>query len=72
MPQAKQELVDPIQLSDKSFVEKWENEKYERLRFWEEVTEYYTDKGERVRSKSELMIANFCNISSLLNILPIY
>lgn len=58
MPLAKQELIEPIQLSDEKFVEQWEKQKYERLGFWEEVTEYYTDNGERVRSKSELMIAN--------------
>lgn len=58
MALGKQSLVNSVWLPDKMYVEQWEKIKYEGLGFWEKATEYYTDKGERVRSKSELMIAN--------------
>ncbi len=55
----KQALVDPLWLSDEEYVAKWKSKKYEKNPFKEDdITEYYTCQGERVRSKSEIMIAN--------------
>ena len=49
--------VKPYVISDKSYAEKWQNEKYNKSlkEFSEE--EYFTSKNERVRSKSEMIIA---------------
>ena len=54
----RQKLVEPLRIPDKEFIEKWESESYEKLGFAVDYPEYYTDKGERVRSKSEVLIAN--------------
>ena len=51
-------LVRPVLLSDEEFVEKWLNEPYVRKEFLPEDSEFHTKKGERVRSKSEILIAN--------------
>lgn len=51
-------LITPIILSDKDYIEQWENIEYEHMGFREETPEYYTAKGERVRSKSEIIIAD--------------
>lgn len=58
MTLAKQHLLTPVWLPDKLYIEQWEGKKYRGLEFREEAPEFYTDKGERVRSKSELLIAN--------------
>ena len=52
-------LVEPVILSDGEYVEKWKQEgkAAAEIRLDEEGS-YYTDNGERVRSKSEIMIAN--------------
>ena len=50
--------VEPIELSDEEFVEKWTQEQYTPKAFREGIPELYTDYGERVRSKSEILIAN--------------
>lgn len=55
---AKQELVEPIDLSDEQYRELWESQEYESKSFEEDTAEIYTDKGERVRSKSEKIIAD--------------
>ncbi len=51
-------FVTPITLSDDAFVSKWLNIDYSRKGFAQDYPEYYTDNGERVRSKSEILIAN--------------
>lgn len=50
--------VEPIELSDEEFVAQWLNQTYPRKAFRDGTPEYYTDNGERVRSKSEILIAN--------------
>lgn len=54
----RKKLVIPIRLSDSEFVSNWENVNYVKKEFREDAPEYYTDRGERVRSKSEILIAN--------------
>ncbi len=51
-------LVNPIFLPDNRYVESWRKEKYEPLHFLDGAQEFYSDNGIRVRSKSELLIAN--------------
>lgn len=55
----RKELVSPIEISDTEYREAWEKTDYEGLKYMEgDTTNYVTDAGEHVRSKSELMIAN--------------
>lgn len=54
----RQPYINPVRLSDKEFVKQWESFTYTGKEFTEDMPEYYTDKGERVRSKSEILIAN--------------
>lgn len=50
--------IDPIEMSDEDFAAEWLNDTYESREIPEYVPVYETNRGERVRSKSELSIAN--------------
>ncbi len=54
----KQKLVDPIELSNEQYRSQWEKFEFEGKPFEENAPEIYTDRGERVRSKSEKIIAD--------------
>jgi hypothetical protein len=54
----RQALVTPFFETDEMFRERWESVSYERKGFPDDFPEFLTDRGERVRSKSELIIAN--------------
>ena len=54
----RRKLITPIRELDEEYIKKWESEKYERKEFYEDVPEFFTEKGERVRSKSEIIIAD--------------
>ena len=51
-------LIEPIVIPDKMYIEKWFKQPYEKKLFQEDTIEIYTDNGERVRSKSEKIIAD--------------
>ena len=51
-------FIKAWELPDKEFKEAWEAVVYEQKPFREGTAEHYTDKNERVRSKSEVLIAN--------------
>ena len=51
-------LVIPVLETDEEFVRHWLEQTGGTKGFWEEGPELYTRKGERVRSKSEVIIAN--------------
>lgn len=52
-------LIEPINIDNIAYIEEWNNEEYKGLGFDEnDSSEYYSKKGERMRSKSELLIAN--------------
>ena len=51
-------LVTPIQLSVKEKVKQWQAEVYEKNQMYPENLRYETEKGDVVRSKSEVIIAN--------------
>ncbi|MDO4513937.1 MAG: hypothetical protein Q4B72_07865 [Lachnospiraceae bacterium] len=51
-------LVTPVRYPDAEYVNKWESYEYEKKGFPEDYPEFYSDRGERVRSKSEIIIAN--------------
>ena len=57
LPQV-QALIEPLAQSSEDFINAWQSVPYEGLSFENTTSEYYTARGERVRSKSEIMIAN--------------
>jgi len=54
----RQHLITPIRLPDNEYIKQWEAVSYIPKGFDPDFPEYYTDKGERVRSKSEILIEN--------------
>ncbi len=50
-------LIQPISISDRLYIDLWRDEEYERFGF-DDTNEYYSVNGVRVRSKSEVIIAN--------------
>jgi hypothetical protein len=54
----KRELVSPPYVSDEVFISKWKNTEFEHLEFKPDYPEYYTRQNLRVRSKSEMIIAD--------------
>ena len=55
---ARRELVTPYEETLESFIDRWLSEPYEQKYISSDLPELVSDKGDRVRSKSELMIAN--------------
>lgn len=53
----RQDLIIPIRETDEEFIRKWKAVEYEGKGFAEDAPQFYTSKGERVRSKSEWIIA---------------
>lgn len=52
-------LIVPIEIDDEQYAIKWQQMPYDGNKFTEQdVTEFYSKKGERMRSKSEVLIAN--------------
>lgn len=58
---ARQKLLRPVVLPDDLFAAKWQAVQYEKKEFAENAAVHYTEKNERVRSKSEVLIANALN-----------
>lgn len=54
----RKQLVHSVFQSDEEYVEEWNNMDYDKKTFADGYLEYYSDAGERVRSKSEIIIAN--------------
>lgn len=55
---ARKKIVTPIQTSLGKKLQMWENEVYEPYKKYQENLKFETEKGEMVRSKSEVIIAN--------------
>lgn len=51
-------LVTPIRLLDEDYVRQWLSVEYEKMGFSPDAPEHLTARNERVRSKSEIMIAD--------------
>lgn len=58
MSTGKKELIRTHYTSDEIYLNNWKNQEYEVLAFKDNYPEYYTRKGIRVRSKSEVIIAD--------------
>lgn len=54
----RKEFVQPVVISDDVFVANWKQMEFQGKGFWDNTPEFYTDNDERVRSKSEILIAN--------------
>ena len=54
----RQLLVRPVYLTDEQFIKEWENYKYTPKEFEKNDPEHYSARNERVRSKSEAIIAD--------------
>ena len=54
----RKELVDPYILSDEEYAKNWEESDYTASTYKEDNKRYETHKGDRVRSKSEVLLAN--------------
>lgn len=61
MPVEKKEFIQPLRMTAGEVLRKWENEGYEANQNYPENLIYKTDQGEKVRSKSELILANMLN-----------
>lgn len=54
----RQSLIETPTLSDTEFVKRWLSVEYEKKSFPQDGPEYFTATGKRVRSKSEIIIAD--------------
>ena len=54
----RQQFLKPIDVPDELFAAEWQSFEYERKGFADNLQEHYTRKNERVRSKSEVLIAD--------------
>lgn len=54
----RQKLITPILQPEAEYVKNWLSVKYQGKEFAEDAPQYYSEKGERVRSKSEVIIAD--------------
>ena len=55
---SRRELVTPLTLSNSRFANEWLSTSYEKKSISEDLPKLFTDNGEQVRSKSEVIIAN--------------
>ena len=55
---ARQKLITPLTLTDEQYAAKWKTTPYQGLPFAPDATAFTTIRHERVRSKSEVLIAN--------------
>ncbi|MFM1539030.1 hypothetical protein, partial [Helcococcus bovis] len=58
LSKGRKDLVNPVIPTKKQLLENWKNEKYKGKPFSPDSIEIYTNRGERVRSKSEKIMAD--------------
>ena len=56
--ESRKRLLRPVELPDRDYKALWQAVEYPHKEFTEGVPEHYTNRNERVRSKSEVLIAN--------------
>lgn len=54
----KKELIQIPYINKEEFILQWLSQEYDKLEFREDAPEYYSKKGMRVRSKSEILISD--------------
>lgn len=57
----RQNLITPVTLTDAQYIDEWQNITWHGRPFSEDTSDYTTALGERVRSKSEVIIADTLN-----------
>lgn len=57
----RRKLIKAVQMSEEEFVKQWQSVEYKGKYFKDNIPELYTVREERVRSKSELIIADLLN-----------
>lgn len=57
----RRQLVRPAMLLEEDYVKRWMSVEYEKKEFEENAPDFFTTNGERVRSKSEILIADALN-----------
>lgn len=55
---ARQKLITPVTLTDQQYIEEWKNITWQPQPFAVDAPEFFTARGEQVRSKSEVIIAD--------------
>lgn len=55
---AKRELINMPVVTDETYIQQWKEQEYKGVSFTDDYPEYYTRQGLRVRSKSEVIIAD--------------
>lgn len=65
MDESIRNIITPVVVTDEEFARRWSEVTYAPASFDEGAPEHYTDKNERVRSKSEIMIANALNMNNV-------
>ena len=58
LTKTRQSLIEPLTLSETQYAEKWLSVEYKHKGYDSQHTPLFTDNNERVRSKSEVLIAN--------------
>lgn len=58
LSQQRKQLIYPVVMSDQEYAAWWLSQEYIGKEFRDNAPEYYTNAGERVRSKSEIIIAD--------------
>lgn len=61
----RQKLITPYILSQEQYVKEWTSRIYKGKEFGADISEIYTEKGERVRSKSEKILADKFNLMGI-------
>ena len=65
LPEGRQAHITPVITPDDVFVREWLDQEYERKGFKEDDPFHTTDRGLRVRSKSEVMIAETLDLKGI-------
>lgn len=65
LPESHKKYAQPINICDDDFAAKWMETPYVRKSFKKGSPEFYTLKGEKVRSKSEVIIADRLNANGI-------
>lgn len=58
MSEGRKQVISPICETDEEFAKAWKSFEYVGKEFGDDAPEFYSQNGERVRSKSEIIIAN--------------
>lgn len=62
----RQVLINPIFMPDEMFAQIWSDEEYEGLPLIDDAASFITKRGEKVRSKTEMIIANRLNDAGIM------